>query len=232
MAWKQAAIVSKIDAPPAQVLGPNDAVRTAVFQAPANLGARQFYSMRRNGLGVAGYVENNLGEAPGIHDILDPLVPRRNRGFEISDVEALLIVGLCNYAFGIHDLVVPNDWTTLVGLGFECASDYVLKTFLKDAPAGVPRVVHQTATGYLLNVEHELTIVVDGYKKKIFWYIDRVLVDSYTPLVPLDQMGGNNVTTSLRLRMRGLVPAGADLTMYILGGEVRTPVLSLLETSS
>lgn len=233
MAWSKAALVAVVNNPPTHPIGPASEVLTFNQQGIATVGKRLFYFLRRNASGVAAYSESNLGEAPGIHDLLDPTTAKRDRGFELTDIFVLtMAVGACNFAWGIHDLVTVNDWTTLVGVGFECGPDFILKTFLKDAPAGVPRVVHQVVTGALLNVEHELTIIVDGWKKKVFWYIDRVLVDSYVPVVPLDQMGGSAVVTSLKMRSRLLVPANGDATLYIHGAELGTPILTLMETSS
>lgn len=233
MAWKKAAIITNDDGPPKQIIGPNDAIYTFNLNGLATLNKRLFYFMRRNASGVANVAEVNLGEAPSIHDLLDPTTSKRDRSFELTDTQAIAIaVGACNYAWGIHNWLVANDWTTLVGLGFECGPDYILKTFLKDAPAGVPRVIHQTVLASLLNVEHELTIIVDGWKKKAFWYVDRVLVDSYVPVAPLDQMGGTALATSLRMRGRLSVPAGGDATLYVNGQGMGVSRLSLMETTS
>ena len=223
-----------LDAPTSPMLGgPAGPVLTGIVQGLASVGSRLFYSLRRNGQGAAGYAEANFGEPPGIHDLLDPTTPKRIRSFELTDIQTIIMpVGVCNYAWGIHDLVVVNDWTTLVGVGFECTNNFILKTFLKDAPANVPRVIHQTVLAALANVEHELTIVVDGWNKKIFWYVDRVLVDSYVPLITLDQMGGSAVTTGLKIRSRGLVPIAGDMTIFFNGSDIGTPLLSLMEIAS
>jgi len=233
MAWSKAAMVVTLTSPPSRVLGSAFEQLTFNLQGLATIGKRLFYFLRRNATGVAAYAEANLGEAPGFHDLLDPTTAKRDRGFELTDIQVISIaVGACNYAWGIHDLLVANDWTTLVGLGFECGPDFILKTFLKDAPAGVPRVVHQVVTVSLANVEHELTIIVDGWNKKISWLIDRVVVDTYVLAAPLDQMGGTAILTSLRIRARLNVPANGDATLYIHGAQLGTPILTLMETSS
>lgn len=235
MSWRRAAITISSRATtgqPRQIIGPDDTVHTIISGVPGTIVSFRNFAGggRRNGQVAAGYVEENLGEFPGIHDLVDPTTPKRNRGFEIRDwIVNSIAVGACNYAWGLHDLVTVNDWTTLVGVGFEHGPDFILKTFLKDAPAGVPRVVRQIATAYLANVPHELMLVVDSDKKQFRWFIDSVLIDSYIPSVPLDQMGGSAAATSLRMRYRGLVPANGDMTIKFYGGELAAPILTLRE---
>jgi hypothetical protein len=235
MSWRRAAIIQSTlpsTLLSRQIIGPDDAQHTIVSGVGGTIVNFRMFAGggRRNGQVAAGYVEENLQDFPGIHDLLDPTTAKRTRGFEIRDwIVNSIAIGACNYAWGLHDLVVVNDWTTLVGLGFEHAADFALKTFLKDAPAGVPRVVHQTATAAFANVPHELMIVVDGWKKEVRWFIDSVLVDSYVPVVPLDQMGGTAAVMSLAMRYRGLVPANGDMQIKFYGGELAAPILTLRE---
>ena len=234
MSWRKAAIVASTDAvgTDRQLIGPNDATQNRTSGVGGVLiNARMFAGGgRRSAQVAAGYVEQNLGDAPGFHDLLDPTTPKRSRGFEIRDwINNITPVGVCSFAYGLHELVTVNDWTTLVGLGFEHGPDFIWKTFLKDAPAGVPRVVHQVVTAALGNANHELMIVVDGFLKQIRWYIDSVLVDSYTPSIPLDQMAGAINVMPLKLRYRGLVPALGDMSIRYFGGELAAPILTLRE---
>lgn len=237
MSYRKAAIVSNTDAGgnDRQLIGPNDATQTRISGVGGvMLNMRLFAGGgRRNGQGAAGYVEQNLGDFPGIHDLLDPTTAKRTRGFEIRDwINNVIAVGACSYAWGLHDLVVVNDWTTLVGLGFEHGPDFQWKTFLKDAPAGVPRVVHQTVCNAFGNVNHELMIVVDGWLKQVRWFIDSILVDSYIPVAPLDQMGGSAAIMSLKMRYRGFVPIGGDMSIRYYGGELAGPILTYREFGS
>lgn len=236
MTWKDPAIVvatSTVLWGSTQILGPNDWVRTATSGVgPLNAGGRSLMGLRRSAQGAAGYVEDSLLGFPGIHDLIDPTTPRRNRGFEMRDIIANVIsVGVCSYAWGIHDLITANDQTSLVGLGFEHGADYVLKTFLKDAPANAlpPRVIHQAVTAALASVAHELAIVVDGWAKTIYWYIDGVLVDQYTPVAALDQTGGSAALEMNTFRIRGVVAANGDMSIYRYGGGLALPVLLLRE---
>lgn len=235
MSWRRAAIIQSTlpsTQLSRQIIGPDDALHTIVSGAGGTIVNFRMFAGggRRNGQGAAGYVEENLQDFPGIHDLLDPTTAKRSRGFEIRDwVVNSIAAGACNYAWGLHDLVVANDWTTLVGVGFEHAADFQLKTFLKDAPAGVPRVIHQVVTNSFANVPHELMIVVDGYLKQVRWFIDSVLVDSYIPVAQLDQMGGTAAAMSLTMRYRGLVPAAGDMTIKFYGGELAAPILTLRE---
>lgn len=218
-----------------QLIGPNDWVRTATTGSLINSGKRLYIGLRRSGQGAAGYVEDNLGDAPGFHDLIDPTTPKRTIGFEIRDrILNLITIGVCHYAFGIHDVITANDPTTLVGVGFEHSDDYVLKTFLKDAPANAlpVRVIHQVNTGILASEGHELAIVINGFTKTIRWLIDGVQVDSYKPVVPLDQTGGSRITVSQKLRYRGFVPAGGNMTIYKYGGGITVPILTLVENFS
>jgi hypothetical protein len=235
MSWRRAAIiVSSLPSSglPRQIIGPDDKITTATAGVPGTIiNFRNFAGgNRRNGQGADGYVEENLGDFPGIHDLLDPTTAKRSRGFEIRDwIVNSIAIGACSFGWGLHDLVVANDWTTLVGLGFEHGPDFQWKTFLKDAPAGVPRVVHQTVLASFGNVPHELMIVVDGFLKQVRWFVDSIQVDSYTPSIPLDQMGGTVAAMSLRMRYRGLVPAGGDMQTKFYGGELAAPLLTLRE---
>lgn len=235
MSWRRAAIIQSTlpsTQLSRQIIGPDDAQHTQTAGVPGTIVNFRMFAggLRRNGQVAAGYVEENLQDFPGIHDLLDPTTPQRTRGFEIRDwIVNSIAAGACNYAFGLHDLVVANDWTTLVGCGFEHAADFILKTFLKDAPGGVPRVVHQVQTAYLANVPHELMIVFDSWKKEIRWFVDSILVDSYIPVAQLDQMGGSAVAMSLAMRYRGLVPANGDMTIKMYGGELAAPILTLRE---
>lgn len=235
MSWRRAAVtISALPSSgqPRQIIGPDDTTRTIVSGVPGTIvNFRNFAGGgRRNAQVAAGYVEENLGDFPGIHDLLDPTTPKRNRGFEIRDwIVNSIAVGACNYGWGLLDNTVVNDWTTLVGLGFEHGPDFILKTFLRDAPGGVNRIVRQVQTVYLANVPHELMIVVDGDKKQVRWFVDSVLVDAYVPAAPLDQMGGAANAMSLKMRYRGLVPANGDMTIKFYGGELAAPILTLRE---
>lgn len=234
MSWRKAAIVSNTDANgnDRQLIGPNDATQNRTSGVGGVMvNARMFAGgSRRSAQVAAGYVEQNLGDFPGIHDLLDPTTAKRTRGFEFRDwIVNVQAVGASSYAFGLHELVTVNDWTTLVGLGFEHGPDYQWKTFLKDAPAGVPRVVHQTVINSFGNVPHELMVVVDGWLKQVRWFIDSILVDSYIPVVPLDQMAGAINVMSLKFRYRGLVPALGDMSIRYFGGELAAPILTLRE---
>lgn len=234
MSWRKAAIVSNSDAggTDRQLIGPGDPVQTRISGVGGvMINARMFAGGgRRNGQGAIGYVEQNLGNAPGFHDLLDPTTPKRSRGFEFRDwINNQVAVGPCSYAYGIHDLVTVNDWTTLVGLGFEHGADFQWKTFLKDAPAGVPRVVHQVVCAAFGNVNHELMVVVDGFLKQVRWFIDSILVDSYIPVVQLDQMAGSINSVTLNLRYRGIVPINGDMSIRYHGGELAAPLLTLRE---
>lgn len=236
MTWKDPAIsvgTSTALFGSTQILGPNDWVRTAISGVgPLAAGGRSLMGLRRSGQGAAGYVEDSLLGFPGIHDLIDPTTPKRNRGFEIRDIiQNVIAVGACSYAWGIHDLITANDQTSLVGLGFEHDNTFVLKTFLKDAPANAlpPRVIHQTVTAALANVAHELAIIVDGNTKTIYWYIDGALVDQYTPVAPLDQTGGTGALEMVTFRMRGVVPSNGDMSIYRYGGGIAQPLLILRE---
>ena len=216
-----------------QILGPNDWVRTATSGVgPLNIGNRAILGLQRSGQAGAGYVEDSLGDFPGFHDLIDPTTPKRNRGFEMRDfIVNQIAVGACSYAWGIHDLITANDQTSLVGLGFEHGADFVLKTFLKDAPANAlpPRVIRQVVTAALASALHELAIVVDGYTKTISWYIDRALVDSYTPVAALDQTGGTAALQMQGFRIRGVVPANGNMSIYRYGSGLSSPLLLLRE---
>jgi len=235
--WKEPAIVvasgGTIQAGATQVLGPNDWARTNVsFPNPITRNQRTLFGLRRNGQGAAGYVEDNLQDLPGVHDLLDPNTPRRNRGYELRDwIVTIQAAGANNFAWGVHDLVTVNDWTSLVGVGFEHGPDNIWKTFLKDAPANAlpVRVLRQVATVHLANVIHELAMIFDGWTKTITWLIDGVMVDSFQMFQPIDQTGGTAAVLMQKLRYRGLVPAAGDFTFHRFGGGVHCPVLTLRE---
>lgn len=237
MTWKEPAIVVASGGTTIggvlQILGPGDAARTNVsFPNGITRSQRTLVGLRRNGQGAAGYVEDNLQDVPGFHDLLDPNTPRRNRGFELRDfILTIQAVGANNFAWGIHDLLTVNDWTSLVGVGFEHGPDNVWKTFLKDAPANAlpPRVLRQVVTVHLANVIHELAIIFDGWTKTITWLVDGIAVDSFQMFQPIDQTGGTAAVVMQKLRYRGLVPAAGDFTFHRYGGGVSTPILTLRE---
>lgn len=216
-----------------QIIGPNDWVRTATTGAgPLSAGGRSLHALVRSGQGAAGYVEDNLGDFPDYHDLVDPNTPRRNRGFEVRDmILNLITTGACSYAWGFHDLITANDQTSLVGLGFEHGADYVWKTFLKDAPASAlpPRVIRQVVTAHLASALHELAIIVDGWTKTITWLVDGVVVDAFVAFQPIDQTGGSAVVQQQAFRYRGVVPANGNMTIYRYGGGLTAPLLTLRE---
>lgn len=216
-----------------QTVGPNDWVRTATGGVgPLMSNGRAMMGLQRAGQGAPGYVEDNLGDFPGFHDLVDPTAPRRNRGFELRDsIINVIAAGLCSYAWGIHDYITVNDPTSLVGLGFEHGPDFILKTFLKDAPGNAlpVRVIRQIVTPYLANVIHELAIIVDGWTKTITWKVDGITVDIFQPFQPVDQTGGTAAAVMMNFRYRGFVPAAGSMSIYRYGGELSSPVLTLRE---
>ena len=235
--WKEPVLVvasgGTITAGATQVLGPQDWVRTNVsFPAVIHSGGKALFGLRRSAQVGAGYVEDNLQDVPGFHDLIDPTTAKRNRGFEMRDV-IVTIQGIAgnSFAFGIHDLLTVNDWTSLVGLGFEHGVDNIWKTFLKDENpvGGLARVVRQVATAALATVAHELTISIDGWNKKITWLVDGVIVDTYVPIAPLERIGGSAAVLMQKLRYRGLVPANGDFTIHRFGNGMAAPILSLIE---
>lgn len=241
--WKEPAIVPTFGGTQlfnlVQLIGPGDWVRNGWITAPAAENAgRMYFGLRRNAQVAAGYVEELLGDFPGFHDLVDPTTAKRTRGFEMRDFcYNVIAAGACSYAWGIHDYFTLNDPTTLVGLGFEHGPDFILKTFLKDMVGNVlpVRVVHQVVTAALANVPHELAITVDGWTKTIKWYIDGIVVDSYTPIVPVDGIGGTNTVPGQNnvvmqsFKFRGFVPALGDMTIFRYGGGLTNPLLSLVE---
>lgn len=244
--WKEPAIVPHAGGTAlfnlVQLIGPNDWVRNGWITAPgAEVAGRTFFGLRRNAQVAAGYVEELLGDFPGFHDLVDPATAKRTRGFEMRDfVFNTIAAGACSYAWGIHTSLTLNDPATLVGLGFEHGPDFILKTFLKDCPGSIlpVRVIHQVVTASLANVPHELAITVNGWTKTISWFIDGVLVDTYTPVVALDQMGGTptvvgqNNAVMMDFKFRGYVPALGDMTIFRYGGGLTTPLLSMVEYNS
>lgn len=216
-----------------QVLGPADWTRTqSAFPALIHSGGRALVGLRRSGGVAISYVEDNVQDVPGFHDLIDPTTAKRTLGFEIRDVVMTIqAVGLSSFAFGIHDLLTVNDHSTLVGLGFEHGVDSLWKTFLKDENpvGGLARVVHQVATAISAAAAHELCIQIDGWNKKITWLIDGVIVDSYVPVVPLERIGGSAAVVMQKLRYRGVVPIGGDFSIYRFGNGLAAPLVSLLE---
>jgi hypothetical protein len=216
-----------------QLIGPADWVRTATAgNGWLPFGNRELVGIQRSAQVAAGYVEENLQDFPGFHDLIDPTTGPRNKGIEWRDwIVTQQNVGACNFAWGVHDLLTVNDWTSLVGLGFEHGPDNIWKTFLKDCPGNVlpVRVIHQVALAALANVVHELAVTINGLTKQIRWMVDGVTVDTYTPVAPLDQIGGTAAVLMQKFRYRGLVPANGNMIIWRYGGGLSTPLLLIRE---
>lgn len=236
MSWKEGVIVvggSTALFNETQMIGPNDWVRTQTAGVgPLLANGRALMGLQRSAQGAAGYVEDNLLDFPDWHDLVDPTTPRRNRGFEVRDqIINVIAAGVCQYAWGFHDVITANDITTLVGLGFWHGADFVLKTFLNDAPGNAlpVRSIRTVQTAYLANVLHELAIIVDGWTKTITWQIDGVTVDSFVPFQAVDQTGGSAVLQQQAFRYRGFVPAAGNMSIYRYGHQITQPILTMRE---
>jgi PKD repeat protein len=161
--------------------------------------------------GVAAVRMQELGpEAPPFHHLVDPALPAIPYALVLRDyVAAVITAQACETVFGFHGHITPTDKTTLVGVGFRAGADHVWHAFVNDCPTNVAPVTVRRDTvlaGKLSSVFHDLAIVIDGRTKTISWYIDHVLVDSWTPGAALDQMlpaPGPSVMWSMVLPVNG-----------------------------
>lgn len=141
--------------------------------------------------GAAARMQELGPEAPPFHHLVDPTTPAIPQAIVFRDYVAATISALaCETVFGFHDHITPTDKSTLVGVGFRAGADHVWHAFVNDCPTNVAPVTvrHDVALAALSSVFHDLAIVIDGRTKTISWYVDHVLVDSWTPSAALDQM--------------------------------------------
>jgi hypothetical protein len=130
-------------------------------------------------------------EAPSFHHLLDPSTPAIPMAIVFEDFVAATISALaCETVFGFHDHITLGDKTTLVGVGFRAGADHVWHAFVNDCPTNIAPVTvrRDTTLAPLSTTFHRLSIVIDGRTKKISWFIDGVLVDSWIPGAAIDQM--------------------------------------------
>lgn len=184
----------------------------------------RFRGLRRNGQAAAGYLGRYLGLAPSIHDLLNTESPTRPFSIILDDwVRNDIAAGAVSYAFGFLDHLTDFDSATLVGLGWEHGADHAWKTFVKDCPGAVLPVTtrHQTAiAGKFANAIHRLSLVIDGPKREVRWYMDGALVDTWAPTAPLGQTAPASKAHRLMLRYRAIVPANGDVSIRFHGGGV------------
>lgn len=136
-------------------------------------------------------MEHRGPHAPSFHALVDPGTPAIQAVIIFEDFVSATISALaCETVFGFHEHITVGDKTTLVGVGFRAGADHIWHSFVNDCPTGVAPVTvrRDTTLAPLSTSFHRLSIVMDGRTKTISWWIDGVLVDSWTPGAPLDLM--------------------------------------------
>lgn len=177
-------------------------------------------ALRRNGV-AASRVFKDLGLAPGFHGLVDPNTGREPATLILEDfVSGVIAVGACGLMFGFGEHITLGDPTTLVGVGFKCDNTHLWHTFVHDCPTNIAPVTVRRDTAIagapLATDLHRLTIIIDGPTKKITWMVDRVIVDSWVPSAPLDQMTPGGPKTM----WAASVPLNGDATIRCNGGGI------------
>ena len=175
----------------------------------------------RRSASAASRVYKDLGIAPGIHSLVDPNTAAEPATLILEDfVSGVIAAGACGLMFGFCEHITLGDPTTLVGVGFKCDNTHVWHTFVHDCPTNVAPVTVRRDTAIagapLATDLHRLTIVMDGPSKKITWMVDRVIVDSWVPSAPLDQMTAGGPRTL----WGASVPLNGDATIRCNGGNI------------
>lgn len=140
---------------------------------------------------AAGRAQQLGPPAPAFHHLVDPSTPAVNEVVVFEDLVSATITALaCETVFGFHEHITLGVVNTLVGVGFRAGADHIWHAFVNDCPTDVAPVTvrRDTVLAPLSTSFHRLSLIIDGRSKTIFWYIDDVLVDSWTPGAPLDQM--------------------------------------------
>jgi hypothetical protein len=167
--------------------------------------------------------------APPFHALVDPTTPAIAALLVFEDFVTATISALaCETVFGFHEHITLGDKTTLVGIGFRAGADHIWHAFVNDCPTNVAPVTvrRDTTLAPLSTSNHRLSIVIDGRTKTISWWIDGVLVDSWTPGAPLDQMSaapGPKVMWSMTCPING----AGTLRMHA-GGIPQLRVMNLI----
>lgn len=200
-------------------------------------GRRLFMGYRRSAQGSAAFLGvryPGVEFLPLLHHILDPATPQaaRRLGYEMRDtVYAISAAGANEFAWGLIGSVAVNYPNGLVGIGFRWGSDFSIKTFVRDGAASPTTLVRETATGILASSPRQLLLRINSWERRIEWYIDSVLVDSYVPAVALGQVSSAANNLDLDCRYRAFVPISGDASIMFMGEGEAVPLLSLCEFS-
>ena len=178
-----------------------------------------FYQMRRNGNATPIRMQHACGAAPSFHHFLDPAAAPSQLTLIFEDmVQAEIAAGTCEVQFGFVEHIVSTTIGDLVGVGFRAGSGTTndWHCFVKDCPLGTTGntvSLHDFDTGILMTDPHVLAIVIDGPTQTISWYIDRVLVSSFTPSAVPDRMSAAANNVGPLCGVFAVVPALGDCTV-------------------
>jgi hypothetical protein len=194
-----------------------------------------FYRFRRNGNATPETVRHSAGIAPPFHHLVDPgTVASKFWLIWENVVQAAVAAGDCRVFAGLTQWITPGVATTLLGVGFYAdPADNLWHCYVHDCPTGLAPITvrRNTATAKLMTDIHRLKIIFDGAAKTIKWYIDNVVVDTWTPAAPLDRMSSLTGTrfagdtahlTGPEVHIGAFVPANGDV---IVRGYAGSPPL-------
>lgn len=193
-----------------------------------------FYRMRRNANAAASTMYHDIGLAPPFHHLLDPTTVASQYTLVYETIaEANVALGTCRTFWGFCEfLAISGVGTDLLGIGFYADStDNLLHSFVRHTPTGAAPAVslHDTASAILQTAPHRLKFIIDGSTKTISFYIDNVLLSSYTPGAAIDRMALTANVNGPKVTFGAFVPANGDVSVRAYAGSiplVRMKVLS------
>lgn len=192
------------------------------------------YAVRRNGNPVAETMRHDAGLAPVFHHVLDPTTPASLFSIVYENaVCGVHAVGDCRIFVGYISYKTAGDATTLMGIGFYADQvDGLWHSFVIDSVTGNAPFVsqHDTISAITVANIHRLKFIVSGPDKNVKFYIDNVLLSTFTPTVPLERMGTATNIVGPNLMMGAFVPANGDVTVRGFAGSL--PLVRFLVAST
>jgi len=194
--------------------------------APALYDKVQMIVYRRNGNATPETMRADSGTPPPFHHLVDPTTVASKFSLIWENlIQAATALGACRVIAGFYSYMTAGVANTLMGVGFYAdAADNLYHCYVADCPTGVGAVTvrRDTATAVLCTSIHRLKIIFDGPTKKISWYIDNTLVDSWVPAAPLDRMAPAANLMGPSIVAGAVVPANGDVTVRTHGGQGMT----------
>lgn len=200
--------------------GPSWVLANSTSSTTTVVDKTSLFQMRRNANAVAARMQHQCGVAPTFHHALDPNTDPTNLVVVFEDlVQGEIAAGACEVVHGYIEHINTVNVADLVGIGFRAGTDNKWHCFVNDCPTGIAPVTsrHDFDTSILMTSLHRLTLVINGITKTVNWYIDRVLVSSFTPGALLDRMGSAANTLGPLVLTGAVVPALGDVTIRCRG---------------